>query len=242
VGISKAYLSLIETGRLANPPADDKLRRIEAFLGFGKGELLHEAHLARTPRDIRAVLAALAGGQANDQATNNGVRGRGGVDLDTAYLSGVLQKAVEARTANVESVRLASVPIINSVSAGQPKSFDDLPHPKAEADAYVGCPDLPDPDAFAARVSGDSMSPKYAAGDVVVFSPAATVRDGDDCYVRLDDGQTTFKRVYFEAGLAGERVVRLRPRNPKYDDRVLPGETVTGVYRAVYRYQMLEND
>ena len=55
-GISKPYLSLIETGRVPNPPSDEKLRRLEQTLGFTTGELLTQAHLLRTPRDVRAML------------------------------------------------------------------------------------------------------------------------------------------------------------------------------------------
>src|SRR5271167_258323 len=57
--ISKPYLSLIETGRVANPPSDEKLRRLEQSLGFPQGELLTQAHLQRTPEDVRALLARL---------------------------------------------------------------------------------------------------------------------------------------------------------------------------------------
>ena len=236
VGISKAYLSLIETGRLANPPVDAKLVRLESALGFTAGELVREAQIARTPPDIRAALATLAGGV--------------GVNLDAAYLSGMLQKAVDARAVDVETVALAAVPVINRVSAGGPTEFTDLSHPAADADEYVGlpfdaaqgCPGVADPHAFAARVSGQSMAPKYAAGDVVVFSPAAEVRDGDDCYVRLADGRTTFKRVYLETDASGDRVARLQPRNPAYDVRLVPAESITGLYRAVYRYERLNGD
>src|SRR5208283_4363955 len=59
--ISKPYLSLIETGRVPNPPSDEKLRRIEEALGFGSAELIDQAHLHRTPRDVRAMLVTLAG-------------------------------------------------------------------------------------------------------------------------------------------------------------------------------------
>src|SRR5213080_1817616 len=63
-GISKPYLSLIETGRVPNPPSDEKLRRLEQALGFGMGELISQAHLQRTPRDVRAMLQKLMAGQA----------------------------------------------------------------------------------------------------------------------------------------------------------------------------------
>jgi len=57
--ISKPYLSLIETGRVANPPSDEKLERLEQTLGFPPGELLTQAHLQRTPGDVRALLQKL---------------------------------------------------------------------------------------------------------------------------------------------------------------------------------------
>src|SRR4051794_34020049 len=61
-GISKPYLSLIETGRVPNPPSDEKLRKLEHSLGFKHGELVTQAHLHRTPRDVRAVLSKLLQG------------------------------------------------------------------------------------------------------------------------------------------------------------------------------------
>src|ERR1700689_637237 len=64
--ISRPYLSLIENGRVLNPPSDDKLRRLEQSLGFTSGELVNQAHLQRTPRDVRAVLNKLAQGANGD--------------------------------------------------------------------------------------------------------------------------------------------------------------------------------
>src|SRR5690606_12708817 len=165
-----------------------------------------------------------------------------GIDLDEAYLSGVLQELVEHSSGHVERVASNAVPVINKVSAGYPKDFTDLSYPPRVADDYVGCPEVQDKDAFAARVHGDSMRPKYQEGDIVIFSPAAPLRDGDDCFVRLESGQTTFKRVFFETGEAGQAVIRLQPRNEKYRAQVLAREDVTGVYRAMYRYERLDGD
>src|SRR5438094_8715606 len=74
-GISKPYLSLIETGRVPNPPSDEKLRRLEQTLGFTPGELITQAHLHRTPRDVRVVLQRLMqgrGARGEGQAKENG--------------------------------------------------------------------------------------------------------------------------------------------------------------------------
>src|SRR3954465_15836256 len=67
-GISKPYLSLIETGRVPNPPSDEKLRRLETTLGFSSGELLSQAHLLRTPRDVRVMLSRLMQGQEKTES------------------------------------------------------------------------------------------------------------------------------------------------------------------------------
>ena len=76
-------------------------------------------------------------------------------------------------------------------------------HGKGVADEFVSCPDVQDKDAFAARIHGDSMTPKYREGDIVIFSPSLSPKDGDDCFVRFEDGHTTFKRVFFESADGG---------------------------------------
>ncbi|MEO6434564.1 MAG: helix-turn-helix transcriptional regulator, partial [Tepidisphaeraceae bacterium] len=100
--ISKLYLSLIETGRVPNPPSDEKLRRLEQSLGFTPGELVTQAHLHRTPRDVRAVLTKLLQGRGRTEdlglrtelkASEDSLSPQSSVlstTLDDAYLSGVL--------------------------------------------------------------------------------------------------------------------------------------------------------
>jgi repressor LexA len=250
-GISKPYLSLIENGRVPNPPSDEKLRRLEQTLGFPAGELLSQAHLQRTPRDVRAVLSKLLQGGAENPAvdvkaeptssTETTTTAPAPTPLDEAYLSGVLHKLVGKSAGNVEQIATNAIPVVNKVAAGYPTDFTDLSYPPQVADDYVGCPDVRDRDAFAARVTGDSMRPKYREGDIVIFSPALSPRNGDDCFVRFEDGQTTFKRIFYESGDNGEAVLRLQPRNEKYRPQIVPSEKVAGLYRAVYRYERVDD-
>jgi len=116
-----------------------------------------------------------------------------------------------------------------------PNTFDDDALPRGLANEYISCPDIRDPHAFAARIAGDSMAPKYAVGDVVVFSPNAPVANGDDCFVRFEDGTTTFKRVYMETRRK-RAVVILKPRNRKHPAQEYPRESIAGIFRAVYKY------
>lgn len=254
-GISKPYLSLIETARVPNPPSDEKLRRLEQTLGFTPGELISQAHLHRTPRDVRVMLTKLMQGAGmNGEGTKTAVASpplraavpdapsSAPVNLDDAYLSGVLQELVDRSAGNVETITTNAVPVINRVSAGYPKDFTDLSYPRGVADDYVGCPDVHDKDAFAARVAGDSMTPKYREGEIVIFSPAAATRNGDDCFVRFDNGHTTFKRVFFESDDRGASVLRLQPRNEKYRAQTVPATDVTGLYKAVYKYHRVNDD
>ncbi len=283
-GISKPYLSLIETGRVPNPPSDEKLSRLEQVLGFKTGELLAQAHLHRTPSDVRAMLSKLLAAesergnvsasaetstatleplaeveattdgesQSNGEVPKNGPAAKSGqsksekkpklpgIALDALYLSGALREFVDKSAGNVETIPTNVVPVINRVSAGYPKDFTDLSYPKGAADTYLSCPDVSDPDAFAARVHGDSMTPKYRQGDIVIFSPRAAVKNGDDAFVRFNDGQTTFKRVFFEEDEKGQNVIRLQPRNEKYRPKTSLAEEITGVWRAVFKYQSVE--
>jgi SOS-response transcriptional repressor LexA len=257
-GISKPYLSLIETSRVPNPPSDEKIRRLEQALGFASGELLTQAHLHRTPRDVRAVLQKLIKQGSGFGARDSGFGSNGGstlhpnpgsripnpesIDLDDAYLSGILHELADKGSTNVEHISSGAVPVINRVSAGYPKDFTDLSYPKGIADDYVACPGVDDKDAFAARVHGDSMSPKYREGDIVIFSPAAAARSGDDCFVRFEHGGTTFKRVFYESNEKSEPVIRLQPRNEKYRPQIIPSEQITGIYRAVFRYQRVDDE
>src|SRR5438477_4769976 len=106
-GISKPYLSLIETGRVPNPPPDEKLRRLEQTLGFNTGQLVTQAHLQRTPRDVRFMLTKLLqsqGAKSEGQTKTETIKGPPGIDLDDAYMSGVLQELVDQSAGNVEHI------------------------------------------------------------------------------------------------------------------------------------------
>lgn len=244
-GISKPYLSLIETGRVTNPPSDEKLQKLETILQFAKGELVTQAHLQRTPRDVQVMLHQLMLNQPRkDEAKPAETAVTAAVptanNLDTAYLNGLLQELADRSAGNVETISTNPVPVINRVSAGYPTDFTDLSYPKGVADEYVSCPDVHDRDAFAARVHGDSMQPKYRQGDIVIFSPGSAPRNGDDCFVRFENGSTTFKRVFFENNEAEEPVIRLQPRNEKYRPQVVVASQISGLYRALYRYQKVD--
>ena len=49
-------------------------------------------------------------------------------------------------------------------------------------------------------------------------------------------------RVFFESDESGVSVLRLQPRNEKYRPQTVPSEQVAGLYKAVFRYQRVDDD
>jgi len=234
VGFSKPYLSTIETGKVKNPPSDELLRKLEKILKFKSGLLLHIAHLERLPSDIRQQYeTAEAENEKLRQFIKNIISRKTKVShLNTALADSNLQ--VEQDRSPLAAGRF--VPVINKVAAGYPADFNDLDYPAGVADDYVRCPDVHDSNAFAVRVVGDSMEPKFREGDIVIFSPAADVHNGDDCFIRFAmPHETTFKRVFFEPA----NKVRLQPRNENYSPIIVDGKRINGLYRAVIKYEKL---
>jgi repressor LexA len=234
VGFSKPYLSTIETGKVKNPPSDELLNKLERILEFEPGLLLHIAHIEGLPSDIRHEYESA---EAENQKLRQIVRNLMDKKADPGQLGEILSQNeldIEQGKSALAAGRL--VPVINKVSAGYPSDFNDLDYPVGIADDYVRCPDLHDPNAFAVRVVGDSMEPRFCEGDIVIFSPATEVHNGDDCFVRFaTPHETTFKRVFFEQ----ENKIRLQPRNDKYPPVIVDGSRINGLYRAVIKYERL---
>ncbi|MBA7481342.1 LexA repressor [subsurface metagenome] len=234
IGFSKPYLSTIETGKVKNPPGDELLTRLEKILEFEPGLLLHIAHIEGLPTDVRQEYESA---EAESQKWRQIIKNLIDKKANASRLSELLAQSdlnIEQDKLPLAAGRL--VPVINKVAAGYPSDFNDLDYPVGIADDYVRCPDMHDPNAFAVRVVGDSMEPKFHEGDIVIFSPAAEVQNGDDCFVRFAmPHETTFKRVFFES----DNKIRLQPRNEKYSPTIIDGKRINGLYRAVVKHEKL---
>jgi SOS-response transcriptional repressor LexA len=249
-GCARSYLSMLETGARDGMVSAELLARLETALALEPGDLARVAFWGDTPAGMRRRLRELEETQRAAAAalkaalgSGHGEPGPAGARLDEAYKSGRLAALIAhlegpAHAGAPERSRVGAllpvqVPLINSVAAGYPREFTDLSYPARVADEYVRVPDVCDPDAFAARIVGDSMLPDYRQGDIVVFSPSRPAKSGSDCFVRLErDSETTFKRVFFE-GPAGQEIIRLVALNAAYPERRFPREDVAGLYPAV---------
>lgn len=151
-------------------------------------------------------------------------------------------------SASLQQLLPTHIPVINSVAAGHAREFTDLDLPAGIADDYVRSPNLGDREAFAARITGESMMPDYHDGDIVIFSPAQAIANGSDCFVRFEDRQeSTFKRIFFDPPAApspstapsGQSAplapthIRLQPLNPAFPTRIVEREAIAAIYAAV---------
>lgn len=83
------------------------------------------------------------------------------------------------------------IPIIGRIAAGHGiDTVEAESHPAGIADSYLEFPDAP-ASAFACRIEGDSMLPKYKDGDLVVVDGSRPARSGICCViVRINSERT----------------------------------------------------
>lgn len=221
IGCSKPQLSLMESGH--RTVSLEWAGKIENALNIKDGRISSAVQWQAVPKEYRQSMT-----------TARDLTDRLRQALAGKRPLAELREIVEQTTPNIDvPLPLRSrIPVINKVAAGYPTEFTDLDYPVSIADEYVECPDVTDPQAFAARVVGDSMEPDYYEGEIVVFSPLLPTTSGSDCFIRLErDNETTFKRIYIAAD---ERTIRMQPLNQSYPPRFVDREEIGGMYAAAY--------
>lgn len=90
--------------------------------------------------------------------------------------------------------QVVRIPVLGRIPAGMPL--------EAVEDRFtVDYEEVPvewmsnDREYFALRIVGDSMEPQYNEGDIVVFQKTCEFNSGQDCVVRINGSDATFKRV-----------------------------------------------
>jgi SOS-response transcriptional repressor LexA len=124
---------------------------------------------------------------------------------------------------------LRRVPVVASMRAGFldniAADYEDI---ASQIDEMIET-DCQDQNAFALIVEGDSMQPRFFAGDRVVIAPNYEPRNGDPVCARLEkDGKTVFK-IYRQSG----DTVRLESLNPDYGPEEFHKEAFRWIYPAV---------
>ena len=89
---------------------------------------------------------------------------------------------------------LRMVPVVGEVKGGDDGYLNELEYPVGFGDGLIHYP-TSDPNAYALRVRGDSMHPRYRAGEYVVVEPGIEPQTGDDVIVSCTNGRKLLKQL-----------------------------------------------
>lgn len=124
----------------------------------------------------------------------------------------------QAFDANVKPMPMGTraIPVISAIQAGKMK---EIAQPYAIGDGYAAIyvDDGYSPWAFALEIEGDSMTPDYQEGDLVIIEPEWTPRPGECVAAKNGKQEATFKK-YRQRGIdsLGNDIFELVPLNENY--------------------------
>lgn len=123
-----------------------------------------------------------------------------------------------------------SVPLIGFAQAGHGGFFEDGGYPVGSGMEEVSLPLIADENAYALKVSGDSMLPFYRDGDIIIVSPNEQVRRGDRVVAKTLDGEVMAKILEKRTA---EQVVLLS-LNPDHPPRFFAPEDLSWIARILW--------
>lgn len=137
--------------------------------------------------------------------------------------------ASEVREPAMIPESLTHVPLISWVTAGSWAEACD-PYEPGDAEEMIAVTRKVGSRAFALKITGDSMEPRFPAGGIIVVDPEVRAENGSYVVARLDDtNEVTFKQLVIDGG---KRF--LKPLNNRYPIIEVNGNaTEVGVVRQL---------
>jgi phage repressor protein C with HTH and peptisase S24 domain len=118
-----------------------------------------------------------------------------------------------------------------SMCNGGPSGFYEVPYATGGGFQYIKRPyDVTDPTAYAVEIRGNSMSPRYEEGEMVIASPEKEVHGGDYVVVQLVSGEMAIKRIKFHKGS-----IILSSVNPSVEAWVCQPEEILAYHKVVWK-------
>ena len=122
---------------------------------------------------------------------------------------GVSRSALMTSPSSSSVTTAIRIPVFGRIPAGVPLEaiedicgYEEMSAQLAESDKEY----------FALEIRGDSMYPKYMDGDIVIFERQSDCESGDDCAVRINGDDATFKKIRKK-----QFGITLQPINPDYE-------------------------
>ncbi len=123
-------------------------------------------------------------------------------------------------------------PVISWAQAGSDlHDFQDL---CSQIDERIPT-DCKDPNCFWIQLEGDSMVPKYEAGDYVIAMPNVEPQNGDLVLVKMVDGSVFFKLFHWSSDRKSIKLTSYNPLYPVMEFRVEEVAKLYPIYGAFRR-------
>ena len=126
------------------------------------------------------------------------------------------------------------IPLIGFAQAGGDGFFDDGGYPVGGGWDEVSLPEIPDPNAYALEIAGESMEPVYRDGDQVIVSPAfPRFAAATGSSLRTTKGEVMAKLLVRQSA----RRIELKSLNPAHPDYSFDLREITWMHRIIWASQ-----
>lgn len=89
-------------------------------------------------------------------------------------------------------IKEEKIPVVGEVQGGDDGYLEELEYPVGHGEGFVLYPSK-DKNAFALRVRGESMHPRYRSGEFVIVEPSIEPQPGEDVVVSCKNGRKMLK-------------------------------------------------
>ena len=139
-----------------------------------------------------------------DWINGNSYPNIGRIEILANYFNIEKSDLIEKRT-----LKKNRIPVLGKIPAGIPIEMIEevIDYEEISEEMLKG-----DKEYFGLKVSGDSMTPKYLDGDVLIVQKTNDCESGQDCIVMVNGDDGTFKRV-----IKNKDGIILQPLNPNYE-------------------------
>lgn len=129
-------------------------------------------------------------------------------------------------------------PIVGETAAGPWISAVESTEYAGFADEYMNVlADIHDPNGYALKVAGDSMSPVIPEGSLIAVSPNSEVKNGDIAVIFVKSEISAYQcevcvKLFHWRGAESQEAV-LTSYNPEYKEIILPRSSIVKLHKVV---------
>lgn len=203
----------------------ENLRFYRERAGYTQEELAHKAGLTK---DYISKIERNEQGNPRRQTVLALAKALGIEPIDLEY--GEFEKSArELSSIGKDPIFAGTMPVIGYATGGPIDCHWDDGYPVGDGMEAILRPADLSPNAYALKILGDSMAPKYEEGEIVIVDPVKPYESGDYAVVRLKTGEVMLKKVSIMDGH-----IILSSINSSYSQILCRKKDVVFVHPVIY--------